>query len=487
MATPRSPPADNATITGRARAGTASSVARSVRSATEKVLNQDLPSGFLAATADVTASAPSIDDVRNGSAEGRRSRDRSYSNNRRSRRLSRESKEFEGHGHRGGGLEAFPPLSEEKTNVDVTESQPVESVGNLDGSGAGISSKKAGELRISEHESAEEPVNLKQGQRVYTNGYVPPPKLPWKSSTANALRGFWKWFLTPVGFLVTLYGLNVVAWGGMLFLLLCGAAPAMCWADDSQQGWVYDCNHIDSARRRWIEYNSQTLNALFCVTGFGLIPWRFRDLYYIMAYRMTSERKHGKARKMQPLRKLAGHYRNWFRLPGSETLDRELGAEHAAPQTVSSTTSAELESGDLHDDLRLPLPESKRPIDPPTGHRAPPTAIWKADFFIWCQIWNTFFQACLCGSMWGMNRIERPSWSTGLFVALACGIAGIGGIVSYIEGRRVKKVEGVPPTAAQLAALGADHDTDSEIRQTQSGSDSIPMREKKKHEAEARV
>jgi hypothetical protein len=37
------------------------------------------------------------------------------------------------------------------------------------------------------------------------------------------LIAFWKYFTTPVGFLVTIYGLNIVAWGGMLFLLLCNA------------------------------------------------------------------------------------------------------------------------------------------------------------------------------------------------------------------------------------------------------------------------
>jgi len=50
--------------------------------------------------------------------------------------------------------------------------------------------------------------------------------------------------------------------------------------------------------------------------------------------------------------------------------------------------------------------------------------------------------------MWGMNRYSRPSWSTGLFIALACGVAGVGGVVSFIEGKRVKRVEGVVVVAA---------------------------------------
>jgi Protein of unknown function (DUF2985) len=36
------------------------------------------------------------------------------------------------------------------------------------------------------------------------------------------------YFRLHQGFLITIYFLNIVAWGGMLFLLLVNAAPAMC-------------------------------------------------------------------------------------------------------------------------------------------------------------------------------------------------------------------------------------------------------------------
>jgi hypothetical protein len=49
--------------------------------------------------------------------------------------------------------------------------------------------------------------------------------------------------------------------------------------------------------------------------------------------------------------------------------------------------------------------------------------------------------------MWGMNRFDRPSWSTGLFIALACIISGVGGIMSFNEGKKIKRVEGVHPNA----------------------------------------
>jgi hypothetical protein len=65
--------------------------------------------------------------------------------------------------------------------------------------------------------------------------------------------------------LIIIYVLNIVAWGGMVFLILVGAANQTM--PDEQ------------TRRIWIEIDSQILNALFCVTGIGLIPWRVRDLY----------------------------------------------------------------------------------------------------------------------------------------------------------------------------------------------------------------
>lgn len=80
--------------------------------------------------------------------------------------------------------------------------------------------------------------------------------------------------------------LNIVAWGGMIFLLLINAAPAMCHPS---------CNDLYSPRREcirpsiWtffitigIEIDAQILNALFCVTGIGLLPWRLRDGYLLL-------------------------------------------------------------------------------------------------------------------------------------------------------------------------------------------------------------
>lgn len=302
-----------------------------------------------------------------------------------------------------------------------------------------------------EKESTSTEVSAKQpGAPVsaYPNGYTPPPKLPFKTSFKIGFVAFCKWCMTPLGFAIFIYGLNVVAWGGMLFLLLCNASPAMCKPS---------CNDINSPRRIWIEIDSQILNALFCVTGFGLVPWRFRDLYWLMVYRLGIRGK-SKEQRMVGLRRLAGIHRNWFRLEGSQNWEQEDGSN-------------------LETNPAVPLPIAKK-LDPPlTGERAPPTALWKMDYVIWMNCWNTFLQTVLCGFMWGLNRYvnsfhppylvnptfcrekwtesdmrdryDRPSWSTGLFVALACIVAALGGLMMFTEGKKVKKVEGIPTPVSQ--------------------------------------
>ncbi len=149
----------------------------------------------------------------------------------------------------------------------------------------------------------------------------------------------------------------------MLFFLLLKAAPAMNHpsADDNS-----------SPRKIWLEIDSQILNALFCVTGFGLAPWRFRDLYLLI----RGAHMHDRA----AMAKLAKQNRGWFRPPTWYT-EVEETADEPADQ-----------------------------VKPPTftGRVAPPTPIWKLSFTVWMMVWNTILQAVLCFFMWHYNRIDRP-------------------------------------------------------------------------------
>ena len=264
---------------------------------------------------------------------------------------------------------------------------------------------------------------------IYPNGYQFPPKKTWQKSFAIGFRAFLRFSITIRGMLIVLYGLNVVAWGGMLFLLLCNASPAMCALGDGR----VDCDDINSPRRVWVEIDSQILNALFCVTGFGLAPWRFRDLWYLLKFRL--------GQRVDGLRKLAGYHRSWYRLPGSDRLPVEPRVEFPVHD------DADVEGPG---DPAVPLPRKRAPDQPLTGARASPTPLWKMDFVVWSFVVNTFLQVVLSVFMWRLNRYDRPSWSTGLFVALASIVAAMGGLMQFVEGKRVKKVEGVPVDTEDL-------------------------------------
>ncbi|KAK4548631.1 hypothetical protein LTR36_009542 [Oleoguttula mirabilis] len=531
MASPSSSPALSATpdTTTRTRyryrrTSTVSSVAHSVHTAATDLLRKDPPPGFFAATAEVAAQAPTIGEIRRGSfgAEGwqaeplqvvqkrRTFSQGSGSGARRAHRLSTGERErvrsgvVEREGQGGLGVDVFPALTEECSRVTrYDQAGRREEHEHEHDKVPAAKEAQCREIAIDmPHDSLDTAPHSTDNdnnrlhppfhtdRKVHTSGYIPPPTLPWPTSTAIALRAFSRWLLTPFGFLLTLYALNVVAWGGMLFLLLCNASPAMCWApipsaataghhyslaaalalntdtNGQRTPRYHNCNDINSPRRIWLEIDSQILNALFCVTGFGLVPWRFRDLWYLLRWRCTSERRWGRERKLYGLRVLAGIYAGWFRLPGSQTVDqlscakyreRTSTEEHDPRNAILPTMTAsrhddgptDIEAGPTNttdttddDDPRLPHPATKTPGDPLTGVRAPPTAPWKLDFFVWSQAINTFCQAGLCGFMWGMTRYNRPSWATGLFIGLGCVIAGVGGLVGFLEGRGVRRVEG---------------------------------------------
>ncbi|KAH6614330.1 hypothetical protein C7974DRAFT_404898 [Boeremia exigua] len=215
-------------------------------------------------------------------------------------------------------------------------------------------------------------------------------KEPWGPTIKNGLKAFWVFFLTPSGFLITIYGLNVVAWGAMLFFLLLNAAPAMCHPS---------CSDDNSPNKKWLEIDSQILNALFCVTGFGLAPWRFRDFYWML--RSVHAHDH------HAMQRLFTQNKAWFRPPAWFT------DEQAEPEKLTFT-----------------------------GERAPPTPMWKLAFTVDMMVLNTLLQAVLCFFMWHYNRLDRPTWATGTFIALGCGVAMAAGVMSWWEGRKVKKIEG---------------------------------------------
>lgn len=108
----------------------------------------------------------------------------------------------------------------------------------------------------------------------------------------------------------------------MLFFLLLKAAPAMCNPS---------CDDDYSARKIWLEIDSQILNALFCVTGFGLAPWRFRDWYWMM----RSVHFHDQ----YSMRRLFNQNKAWFR-PRRGSPRMKAGAVMANSRRRRSQASA---------------------------------------------------------------------------------------------------------------------------------------------------
>ncbi|KAI0456180.1 hypothetical protein F5B21DRAFT_469013 [Xylaria acuta] len=269
------------------------------------------------------------------------------------------------------------------------------------------------------------------GTGEYANGYHFPPKYPMKEQFRMAVVWYWDFYNTGFGMFFTIYALNVIGWGFMLLLLLLSASPQMCWVDGK-----FDCDNINSQRRIWIEIDSQVLTALFSATGFGLAPWRIRDFYLLLRYRINKDQK--------ALRRLAGVQRHWFRLEGSEQLPPTLGPKSIEEATVPYDTSS------------VPYPLGTMPDPPPTGVRAPPSELWKMDFIAWLNIWYIVFQAFLSAFMWGMSRYDRPPWTTGLFFALTFITSSSAGIMEALQVMNVKATEGVPLTKGDIERLARD-------------------------------
>ncbi|TGJ82666.1 hypothetical protein E0Z10_g6114 [Xylaria hypoxylon] len=271
------------------------------------------------------------------------------------------------------------------------------------------------------------------GTGEYANGYHFPPRYPVKEQIRWGIFAFWDFYNTGFGFFFTIYALNVVGWGLMIVLLIAGAAPEMCWVHGK-----HDCDNIDSPRRIWIEIDSQVLTALFSATGFGFAPWRIRDLYLLLRYRINKDQK--------ALRRLAGVHRAWLRLEGSDLLPPTLGPKNIEETRVPYDTNS------------IPYPLETIPDAPPTGVRAPPSKLWKMDIIAWLNIWYIIFQGFLAGFMWALSRYNRPPWTTGLFFALTFITSSAAGIMEVYQVLNVRAIEGVPLTKRDRQRLARDQE-----------------------------
>jgi hypothetical protein len=212
--------------------------------------------------------------------------------------------------------------------------------------------------------------------------------LPWTKACKKGFLAAFKFLCTPTGLFIAIYGLNVVAWGAMLFFLLLNVSTM-------------------SAERKeiWIEIDSQILNGLFCLTSWGLAPWRVRDTYWLLVWRLGSGKSSNRS-----INQLARRNVSWFRIINS-CVDEEAPCEELRHKTS-------------------------------TGNIAPPTSSWKMDFVVINMLLNSLFQIGMATFMWQYNRHNRPSFGVGLFIGLGCLSSLLAGVMSWWEGRKVKKIEG---------------------------------------------
>ncbi|OQD82258.1 hypothetical protein PENANT_c022G07220 [Penicillium antarcticum] len=182
-------------------------------------------------------------------------------------------------------------------------------------------------------------------------------------------KGFiaiWRFIRTPTGLFITLYGCNVIAWGAMLFFLLLKVGRMS-----------------EERKEVWIEIDSQILNGLFCLTSWGLAPWRIRDTYWLLMWRIGSGKR---------------------------------SQNGSCDETTSRKTL--------------------------TGKSAPATKTWKMDFVVINMLLNSLFQIGMATFMWEYNRHTRPNFGVGLFIGLGCFSSLLAGILTWWEGRKVKLIEG---------------------------------------------
>ncbi|KAK7695911.1 hypothetical protein QCA50_000550 [Cerrena zonata] len=235
----------------------------------------------------------------------------------------------------------------------------------------------------------------------------------------RVMKGVWSFTKTPMGVIVAFYGFNVIFWGtGIVFFL----AKFINLHNANTQGF-------------WVELCQQVETGLFSATSIGLIPFRALDtwrVYWIWHYK----------RKLRMLRQKAG-------LP--ELYDPDDLPDPIYDENYVHVLTDE-DQADLHYQQHK-FAQSQtwyRPHGTQT-HRAFP--INTALLICVLNDLNSIFQCLLSGCMWGLNRFQRPAWTTAttLPAAFICGIAA--GFYIYWGGRKTKRHEQVEERLRNALAL----------------------------------
>ncbi|KZT20404.1 hypothetical protein NEOLEDRAFT_1140860 [Neolentinus lepideus HHB14362 ss-1] len=251
----------------------------------------------------------------------------------------------------------------------------------------------------------------------------------------RTMKGVWAFVKTPAGFIAAVYGFCVVFWGAAIVIFL---AKIINFHNANTQGF-------------WVEVSSQVENGLFTVTGVGLIPFRAMDTHRVSKIWCYK-------RKTRKLRKQRG-------LP-------ELIDEDDLPDPIYDVNYVHVltdaEQADLHYQQTKFMKSQTwyRPHGTDT-HRAFPINL---ALLICCLVdGNSIFQCILCGTMWGLNRFQRPAWSTGILIpaSFLCGI--LSAVFIWHGCQKTRRTEAVQDRLR--AALTTD---DEFINPSGTGPENIP-------------
>ncbi|KAF7301767.1 hypothetical protein MIND_00742300 [Mycena indigotica] len=221
--------------------------------------------------------------------------------------------------------------------------------------------------------------------------------------------------------LTAIYGFAVVFWGAAIVIFL---AKIINLHNENTQGF-------------WVEVSSQVENGLFTVTGIGLIPARVLDtyrIYWIWYYKRRTRRLRAKA--------------------GLPTLFDEDDLPDPAYDQNYVHVLTDKEQQFLHrQQVKFARHQTWYMAHGTETHRAFPI---NTALLICClNDGNSIFQIMLCGTMWGLNRFQRPAWSTGILIpaSFLCGI--FAAVFIAIGGAHTKRVEKVKERLR--AALAMEH------------------------------
>jgi hypothetical protein len=184
----------------------------------------------------------------------------------------------------------------------------------------------------------------------------------WVKKTA---AGIWTFMKTPLGIVVSIYGFLVVCvllraarFSELTELASCsftGAALVICLF-----GWVPGNKDLQ------VEAFSQAINALFTITGVGLIPWRVRDTYRISRichYRNTTARLR-RERGLPPLRDFNDFSAEREKQAAAAVRERKRASEGSAPSHGAESDE---------EDAEIQLPEiemdAEHVLRPDQAHR----------------------------------------------------------------------------------------------------------------------